>query len=325
MKPTFPLLRLPDNVIIKVLENLRLRQLFFISLLSTNVKNHVTSLGLRVDCVNIFISRMIRLVVFIGRTYFHFIIYNDSNDQNAGALPADITLPVAPGYLRNQDPIIQLTTPLFNFSKWLNHIRTVFCYNKPPNLIFDQGCERFELRSLKASIRNVDLLVVFIQSPDIQYKNILKFFNAPNKMYLQTNPFEDTCQIQQIFIQNFQSLAFHDVYSLDDMLLINSEKVEFSRPISQKQFNQFLKHWIRGSNPRLQRISLKINLTDFARGEVYLKGIKCMEMSEEAKNEICHNHRLSNVNMVQIRRNDGTTAVIATKNLDGRLSMFIIP
>ncbi|EFO94471.1 hypothetical protein CRE_13398 [Caenorhabditis remanei] len=132
---------------------------------------------------------------------------------------------------------------------------------------------------------------------------------------LGRNPFEEACKVQRLFIQNYKSIAFHDVFSLDDMLSFNIEHVHFTRPISQKQFNRFLKHWIRGSNPRLQRMFLSIDKNDLVNGEIHLKGIRCMEMSEEAKREIRRKHRLSvSVDMIQIRRKDGTTAVIGTND-----------
>ncbi|EFO98449.1 hypothetical protein CRE_02676 [Caenorhabditis remanei] len=297
---------------------------FFISTVSTKSKNLVASLKLRAECVNIRISRMIRLAVYVGRAHFNLFIYNDSKDQN-GESPADITLPVAATYLGYQGSTIQLTTPLLSFHNWLNFIQSVFCCTLPPKLVFDQGCERFDFSSLKNAIGNVNWLILFSQSTDIQNKMILKYFNAPNHLYMRRNPFEEaTCEIQKIFIQNFKTIGFQDAYTLDDMLLVNSEKVEFFIPTTQKQFNRFLKHWIRGSNPRLQEMSLPIDETDFVNGEIYLKGIRCMEMSEETKRDIRQKHRLLNGDMVQIRRQDGTTAVIATKGGYRVLNIYLI-
>ncbi|EFO90253.1 hypothetical protein CRE_23087 [Caenorhabditis remanei] len=87
----------------------------------------------------------------------------------------------------------------------------------------------------------------------------------------------------------------------------------FTHSISQKQFNQFVKHWIRGSNPRLQHMILSIDIIDFACGEVYLNGIRWTVMKEEAKQKFREKYRLSFVNMIQIKRKDGTTSVIATE------------
>ncbi|KAF1760325.1 hypothetical protein GCK72_008573 [Caenorhabditis remanei] len=105
------------------------------------------------------------------------------------------------------------------------------------------------------------------------------------------------------------------------MLLVNSEEVNFYRPTNQNQFNRFVKHWIHGSNPRLQRMSLSIDFTNSVSRDVLLKGIRCMDTSEEIKRDISQRHWLSNCDMVQIRRKDGTPAVIATK--DGHRSLNI--
>ncbi|EFO94581.1 hypothetical protein CRE_06127 [Caenorhabditis remanei] len=132
-------------------------------------------------------------------------------------------------------------------------------------------------------------------------------------------------EIQKVFIQNLNCILFDDVYSLDDMLLVNSEKVKFIRPISQKQFNRFVKHWIRGSNPRLQDMSLAIDKIDFPSGELYLNGIRCTAMEEKAKQEIRENYSLSvNADMVQVRRKDGTPTVVVTKDSENVLYVRFI-
>ncbi|EFO94591.1 hypothetical protein CRE_06122 [Caenorhabditis remanei] len=307
MEHTFPLLQLPENAIIIVLENLRLGQLFELSLLSSKCKNLVVSLSLRVRVAYITISRKISLIVYTDTSVLVLHFYNNLNDQNV-ALPADITLP-ADAFLSLEKQIIQSTT--FNFSDWLNYIRTVFCFKKPPSVYFREGCERFEVQYLKEAIGNVDVLYVANEVTGVYNKEVLKRFIAPNSMSLGRNLFDETCEVQKFFIQNFERVEFNDVYSLDDMLLLNSEKVKFYRPTTQKQINQFLHHWIRGSNRRLQRMSLSIGDTDLVRREVLLKGINFVDVAEEEQLEICRNHGIDSNNLVQIRRKDGTPAVIA--------------
>ncbi|EFO90264.1 hypothetical protein CRE_23055 [Caenorhabditis remanei] len=287
---------------------------FFISLVSSKTKNLVTSLGLRADCVSITITSILSISVDIGRARFHLIIFNNSNDEN-GELTADITLPGSAFFYFEDNAGIQLTTQSFNFSNWLNHIQSLFCWLKPPNVYFARGCEIFEVQSLKDAIGNVNDLFVPRQLTDVLSREVLKQFNTPNILYLHKNPFEDVSEIQKFFIQNRKSIIFDDVYSLDDMLLANSKRAELTHPISQKQFNQFVKHWIRGSNPRLQCMSLAIDKFDFPSGEVYLKGIRCTAMEEKTKQKIRENHSLSeNVDVVQVRRKDGTPAVVVTKD-----------
>ncbi|EFO90285.1 hypothetical protein CRE_23085 [Caenorhabditis remanei] len=213
---------------------------------------------------------------------------------------------------------------LFDFSAWINYIRTFFCYTPPPNVRFYDDCEKYEIELLKETIGDVNVLYVSRQLTDVMSREVLKQFNAPRELFLNRNPFEDICQIQQIFIQNYKRIVFDDVHSLEDMLLVNSEKAELSHPTTQKQFNQFLKHWIRGSNPRLQRMDLLIDSNDFVNGEVYLNGIRCMEMSEETKRGIREKHELLEGGMVEIRRKDGTPAVIATYDGHRGLNIYLI-
>ncbi|EFP11897.1 hypothetical protein CRE_29297 [Caenorhabditis remanei] len=315
MDPTFPLLRLPDNAIITVLKNLRLGQLFDFSLISSKTKNFVTSSGFRARNVDINIfSRPIYVTVYTQTSQLTFAFYNDQNR-------IDMNRPIAAGFEYEYTKIRSST--LFNFSDWMNHIRTIFCYTSPPNICF-YGCAQYEIELLRETIGNVNDLYVSSLLTDVMSREVLKEFNTPNKLVLDNNPFEEVSEIQQIFIQNFKTIVFYDFFSLDDMLLINIERANLYHPISQKQFNQFLKHWIRGSNPRLQHMLLIIDRADFVNGEVYLNGIRCTAMKEEANQDICRKHGLLKGGMVQIRRKDGTPAVIATKFLDDRLYIHLI-
>ncbi|KAF1760255.1 hypothetical protein GCK72_008501 [Caenorhabditis remanei] len=310
MEPTFPLFRLPEAVIVHVLQNMNLNELFIISLISSKTKSLVTSLGIEARYVGIIIFCTISINVYTTKSHT-LNFYDDSNDQNPLS-PVDISLPVA-AYFEYQSKRIQASTP-FNFNDWMNHIRTVFCFTNQQDLSFCRGCERFEVQSLKDTIGNVDDLYVADEVTDVYSQEILKHFNAPNELFLHRNPFDKACEIQKPFIQNFQSIVFHDFFSLDDMLLVNIEKVMFAKPISQKQFNRFVKHWTRGSNPRLQCMSLFIEITNSVSREEPLKGIDYVDVAEEDQLEICRKHRIKSYYMVQIRRKDGTPAVIAAED-----------
>ncbi|EFO94454.1 hypothetical protein CRE_13397 [Caenorhabditis remanei] len=312
MEPTFPLLRLPENVIIEVIKNLAIDSLFDFSLISTKTKNIVASLGIEASGVRIIISRVVLVIVYgryfsMNRSFYHGSVYQDAlihldSNQLISAYSRSI-------YDRRT---VRSSTPLFSFNNWLDHIKTVFCYNKPPNVEFSAGNRQFEMESLKNVIKSVNELVVNGYNTEFRNRELLEHFKNVNKLTLGRNLFGEACEVQKYLIQNFKSIRFCDDVSLDDMLLVNSRRVDFSCTISQKQFNQFLKHWIRGSNPRLQYMNLSTNLVD---GKVYLKGIRCIEMSEELKKEIRQKYESSDIEMVQIRRKEGTTAVIATKHL----------
>ncbi|EFO94345.1 hypothetical protein CRE_13299 [Caenorhabditis remanei] len=309
MEPIFPLLRLPENVIIEVIKNLAVDPLFDFSLISTKTKNIVASLGIEASDVRIIICRVV--VVTVAGRYFSMdrTFYYDSVDRDA-LIHLDSNQLIS-AYSRGiyDRRTVRSSTPLFSFNNWLDHIKTVFCYNKPPNVVFSAGSRQFEMESLKNVIKSVNELVVNGYNTEFRNRELLEHFKNVNKLTLGRNLFEEACEVQKYFIQNFKSIRFCDDVSLDDMLLVNSERVDFSCTISQKQFNQFLKHWIRGSNPRLQNMNLSTNLHD---GKVYLKGIRCIEMSEELKKEIRQKHGIFDIDMVKIRRKEGTTAVIAT-------------
>ncbi|KAF1760321.1 hypothetical protein GCK72_008569 [Caenorhabditis remanei] len=301
MEPTFPLLRLPENVIVQVLQNTNPSQLLIFSLASSKTKNLVIALGLKAN-VHISISYSISLNVNIGRFGWNLVFSNNSNDQNA---EFDITRPISASCQCLNKPFQPSTS--FNFSDWLDHIRTVFCYTKPIDVFLFHGSERFEMESLKNTLKNVNSLTICRGVTDIQSKLILKHFKDLNELRLNCNPFEDICDVRKFFIQNFEYIYFEDVYSLDDMLLVNSEK-----------------HWIRGSNPRLQRMSLSINNSGSVSREMLLKGIDCVDVGEEEQEKICQEHKIVSDYMVEIRRKGGAPAVIATKEFENILYICFI-
>ncbi|KAF1760252.1 hypothetical protein GCK72_008498 [Caenorhabditis remanei] len=313
MEPAFPLFRLPENVIVNVLQNMNPDWLLIISLVSTKTKSLVTSLGLRARNIFIAFYHEVSITVNIGRFGWNLIFRNDPNDQNA---EFDITRPISASTTSLQEPF-QPTTP-FHFSDWLGHILTVFCYTKPLTVAFEPGSEQFEMELLKITLKNVDFATIGGVT-GIRTKEILKTFKDLNELFLRNNPFEDSCEVQKLFIENFKAVIFLDVYSLDDMLLANCEIVNFRRPTTHKQFNRFVKHWIRGSNPRLQCMYLSINDSNSVSRDVLLKGIQCVDVAEEKQLEICRKHGIVSDNMVEIRRKDGTPAVIATKDSENIL------
>ncbi|EFO94389.1 hypothetical protein CRE_13406 [Caenorhabditis remanei] len=259
---------------------------FEFSLISTKTKNIAASLGMTAQSVRIAISRIVGVTVY-GR-YFNMslMFYNDSVDRNA-LIHLDSNQPIS-AYLPYERRTVRPSTP-FSFNNWLDH-KAVFCYNKPPNVDFSEGSRQFEMESLKNVIKNVNQLVVSGENTEFRSRELLEHFKNANELTLGWNLFGEACEVQKFFIQNCNNLIFRDDVSLDDMLLVNSKSVELYRSISEKQFIQFLKHWIRGSNPRLQYMNLFIDTTDLVDGKVYLNGINWIETSEESKKEIRQKH-----------------------------------
>ncbi|EFO94376.1 hypothetical protein CRE_13407 [Caenorhabditis remanei] len=280
MEPIFPLLRLPENVILKVIKNWSMVPLLEFSLISSKTKNIAASLGIEADDVCITISRVVDVTVYCRYFAMSLTFYNDSVDQDA-LIHLDSNQPIS-AYSVYERRTVRSSTP-FSFNNWLDHIKTVFCYSKPPRLFFFPGNEQFEMKSLKNVIKSVNQLYVSGENTEFRGREFLEHFKNPNELTLGRNLFGEACEVQKYLIRNYRSIRFEDDVSLDDMLLVNSERVDFSCTISQKQFNQFLKHWIRGSNPRLQYMNLSIDTTDLVNGIVYLKGIRCIEMSEDIR------------------------------------------
>ncbi|KAF1760496.1 hypothetical protein GCK72_008745 [Caenorhabditis remanei] len=319
MEPIFPLFRLPEKVILEVIKNFGMNKLFEFSLISTKTKNIAALLGIAAQTVCISIGRFVFVTVYVRPSNMEITFFNDLVGQDS-LIHLDSNQPISAYFSNYYNRRVRSST-LFSFNNWLDHIRTVFSYSKPQDMTFLRGNDRFEVESLKNAIKSVDQLFLTGENSESRNRELLEHFKNANKLILERNPFEEACEVQKYFIRNFKSIAYCDDVSLDDMLLVNSKRVEFSRPISEKQFIRFLKHWIRGSNPRLQFMNLYIDIADLVNGEVYLKGINWIEITEESKKEIRQKHGIYDNEMVQIKRNDGTTAVFVLYEFETFISV----
>ncbi|KAF1764636.1 hypothetical protein GCK72_004585 [Caenorhabditis remanei] len=90
----------------------------------------------------------------------------------------------------------------------------------------------------------------------------LKNFPEYGALLIDGPAFRNPVEYQDMLIQNMESLTigiFHDdsKISLDEIFLTNSKLIEIdSRHITDKMINRYLKHWIQGSNPRMENIRI---------------------------------------------------------------------
>ncbi|EFO90308.1 hypothetical protein CRE_23095 [Caenorhabditis remanei] len=281
---------------------------FVISLVSTKTKNLVSSLGIETE-IHFTVSSSITVRVYFGDDSMDLDFYQ--HDQNR---PVNFILPTAT-LCDYEKRTMQLTIP-FNFTTWKTHIQTVFRCNQPVIVHFRRGAETFDIQSLKQAIGYIDEILVNERLNDGCSRQVLRWFADTKNLFLDRSPFETPLEIQQIFMQNYDKLVYCGLFSVDDMLILNSERTELTHPKTQKDFNRFIKNWIGGSNTRINFVSLLIHKTGFDVENTYLDGIRCMVVNEATEKEIREEHEFPDgVDMNQIRREDGTTAVVVAEHL----------
>ncbi|KAF1760430.1 hypothetical protein GCK72_008679 [Caenorhabditis remanei] len=178
----------------------------------------------------------------------------------------------------------------------------------------------YDIEEIKATFGNFDKLLISIDNSTSEaYDLLVKHFPSRSLLF-DGGVFECLEHPKEILIQNYDELEItldEDVGAglsimLDDLLMMNSKTVLFGDVNwTGKEVNQFIKHWMKGSNPRLETLEI------FSRGEAFnrtiaLKGIRYMEMpaNHVRKFKTLDHEKFDVEGGYDIIRHDGTTATV---------------
>ncbi|EFP11856.1 hypothetical protein CRE_29337 [Caenorhabditis remanei] len=130
-----------------------------------------------------------------------------------------------------------------------------------------------------------ELCIISDNGSDV--KSILKHFPT-RRMSFDNDVFKRLENPYQVLIQNYDGLAIDpepespSTLELDDLLTTNSKAVYiYSLNWTEKEVNRFLKHWMKGCNPQLEKLYIDFCSLEVVNKSDIFKGIKCMEMPAE--------------------------------------------
>lgn len=142
----------------------------------------------------------------------------------------------------------RLNLPGFTEKQWIEHFANVFIQNKKVMLISDLGERKIE--DIYESIKDLNIVTLDIMTSEFQDCKLFKLFPTLEELGVSETPLS-----APIFVQNFQSLTAIDV-TLDDILSSNCTNLCLDdQLISDKDLNIFMRNWIKGSNPRLRKLT----------------------------------------------------------------------
>ncbi|KAF1760428.1 hypothetical protein GCK72_008677 [Caenorhabditis remanei] len=189
---------------------------------------------------------------------------------------------------------------------------------KIPNVIVQLFTDflLYDIDEIKATVGNFDMLLLSRNGiKNKGYDLLVKHF-VSRCLVLGGGVFECLEHPKEVLIQNYDELRIISEGDmsiiLDDLLMINS-KIAMLEDVNWtgKEVNQFIKHWIKGSNPRLETLDI------FSRGEAFnrtiaLKGIRYKEIpaNHVRKFKTLHQESLDVEGGYDIIRHDGTTATV---------------
>ncbi|CCD66455.1 F-box associated domain-containing protein [Caenorhabditis elegans] len=284
---SFPILRLPQPALKNALRQMFLVEHISLSVLSAKAKQQVAKLNEIRGNIYLFVSSS--MVGFNLRSkWIHFDLSVDLDKSTI-----EIRKHEAPRY-----ELTNLSMPGFTAKQWIDHIGCVFLKNGNLTLLV-QNPQRRMIEERYEYIREFRIVKLEIYSAEIQESPLYDMF--PLLKCLSFGPFP---RHQSILIQNADKFIFNESkFTLNEILLCNCSSISVDNQVtSDKDLNRFMKHWIKGSNHRLELFQYHCrpnNRALIVESELF-KGIdyKVEQMDRYWK-------------QFEIERNDGTKAMIA--------------
>ncbi|CAL2038382.1 unnamed protein product [Caenorhabditis brenneri] len=214
-----------------------------------------------------------------------------SGQKRSLRAPSSVT--ISTYYLEN--PVEVLMDPWvlpvgYDFEDWLDHILSVFHHPDTIDYVqFEQTSIPFDLKDIKEVFGKTDGLDV-LHTGCYEYNQlILKEFLPVKHFSVDTEVFQDSSVPKNLLIQHFETFifGFHNEnlkpMKLDDLLVMNSKHIDIQGlEISPKEFNRFLKLWIKGALPQLEYFAIIFPDYRVEEDEV-MKGINYQKFSSQRK------------------------------------------
>ncbi|CAL2038302.1 unnamed protein product [Caenorhabditis brenneri] len=287
MPPTFPLLRLPNDECLAVLQQMEMSQLFILSLISKRAKNLVTSADRRARYVLVYVNQKIRFkCLMLEGTDVRILnlelsIWKRPNERRKVKKPRYVTiLKYSPN-----DTLIKCKKKEYEAKDWLEHLCQIF-HRRDHSLLVEQNGYRYDLNSVHKHFKNPMFFGLSAFGNTGYINRVLKMIIPKSSISLVFGIFENGRPPKDILIQNYH--LFHcygnnhlmnRTFPLNDLLCINSrEIIAYSLEFSEKDINKFLKLWIHGSNPRLQKLLIWNASFDY---DNVLRGIQNFILQED--------------------------------------------
>ncbi|EGT48958.1 hypothetical protein CAEBREN_13650 [Caenorhabditis brenneri] len=204
--------------------------------------------------------------------------------------------------------------------EWLKHIQLIYNNQKIDYIEFSDDSHEFDIDDIKEVFGNIT--DVYIENTGCFTFNqmILEKFFPIEKLFIKNSSFQNSKIPESILSQNFLRLDIGVIdddetitMTLDDLLLLNSKVANIENlQMTPKHFNKFIKLWQKGSNPRLEYLSIGYPNVEGSRDfDNILNGIKYNKFrSSENMFQSAGLLEPEVIDGMNIHRYDGTKATI---------------
>ncbi|CAL2038530.1 unnamed protein product [Caenorhabditis brenneri] len=321
---TIPLHLLPDEAYLSVLRNMGICAQLAYSLCSKNTKKAIKSLKLKAEQIHFYVCALTKVEINFGNSIqFASYILRDNNFPN--------NLIVARKEIRVQgNPFGNQVQWSWNFKnleleEWVHHFCEVLHHPRIDELVFSgRSIDDNDIEPVQKVIKGFQLVSLVLYdnlTNDFARKALESFPNYEN-LFLDLIPI-DSHKLKKLLVQNLKLLSIGEAERLkiNQVLFTNSERIQLKDSrFTEKDFNQLLKLWIRGSNPRLKHFYTwgqpQLGGHSFNKNAI-LKGINyvqipldCQEVYREYVTENNHHNGTKLAGGYRVWSFSGTTAVI---------------
>ncbi|CCD66077.1 F-box domain-containing protein [Caenorhabditis elegans] len=329
----FPILRLPSKPLRSILQTMKFVELVSISFTSKVAKRHVKALNMKVSYINMFLSRLtIRLVVnFNGTLPLNFRI-PDRNVSEPRKLNKKLNyMKVKEGPIFEETEVFEWKPSGIRFKEIANHVLEIFHKSEFSTLMIShdydyktmlQELKDFKIRKLCISsdrIQNSELRRNLLEKYSRQFRELALDYHSlkPQEFHLIVSISYNNCYLYKVPMK------------LEDLLVSNIFLMCIDKPCPLKQLCLFLKHWINGSNDRLEYLEMNLpaNSTKTQFISIALNGIDYQLASTDKEWESANNGLIKTTVVktggFDIRQNDGTIATVTVDETFQKLRMFV--
>ncbi|KAF1760373.1 hypothetical protein GCK72_008622 [Caenorhabditis remanei] len=282
MSTPFPLLNLPSTSLLNVIQFMEFSDFVILSFLSKRAKQSVELNSIKCDYICFNIKDSVIICMAIDKKRIKWVFEDRKRNKRSKKpvpLPDNVTLEIEKeGKWSKRWSMKKLSV-----RKWITHFKTLFQLTEF-TICLCSNCHVFDMEDVRNTFPEVKTLHIWSDSvPDIDF--LVRSF--PTRNLDLEGCFEMLRHRRQVLIQNFDELVIFPgsirptPIDLDDLLLINGKRIiVHDTKLTEKDLNRFIKLWIKGSNPRMEELILRILLREEELDiENILKGISCHQMN----------------------------------------------
>ncbi|KAF1745928.1 hypothetical protein GCK72_022376 [Caenorhabditis remanei] len=331
MSSDFPLFRLPEKALKLVIQCMEYIEIVGFSLVSNKTKEIVRSINLKIEQISLTVDDVISIRFDPDEDGPSTMVWSFWPKDNNNTVPIPVYMPARVTAMRDVDTqqnFVEYQNPGLSIEKWVEHVQYIFYSSEIDYLAFaDETC-KFDWISLKDALRKFKILILFFQDfCSLECAQLaMRHFPSVRSVTSFSPSFNDPSQYRHILIQNLDilSLGYEDMslkIGLDDLLMMNSKTISIKSPtLTGKMVNQFFKHWIKGSNPRMEFAHFEFVNNQLLNKETLLKGLyyEDVRLNSPMRENV-------EVDGYDIVRNGGTAGTISIEQTDqGRNVYFQI-